>query len=83
MLRAGKLVDAIIKDYAWLANLDECYDIANGMYISKDFLIIVLDDCCLAWKYHLTMNEELCKIYFQIHSESDNCLHALKILPQL
>ena len=76
MLRAGKLVDAIIKNYAWFANLDECYDISNGMYISKDFLIIVLDDCCLAWEYPLTMNEGLCKIYFQIHSESGNCLHA-------
>lgn len=77
MLRAGKLSKSTTNDLAWFFNLDNCYDTGCGTYITEDYFIIVLEDCCLTWKHHDTQNEELCKTYFQLHSESDKNLLAL------
>jgi hypothetical protein len=77
MLRAGKLSKSTTKDITWFCNLENCYDTGNGTYITEDYFIVVLEDCCLTWKHCDTQNEDLCKTYFQIHSESGDSLHAL------
>lgn len=77
MLRAGKLSKSTTNDLDWFFKLDHCYDVGNGIYITKDYLIIVMEDCCLTWKHSETLNEEVCKTYFQIHSEASKGIKTL------
>ncbi|PKN40107.1 MAG: hypothetical protein CVU60_17475 [Deltaproteobacteria bacterium HGW-Deltaproteobacteria-18] len=71
MLRAGKLSKSTTKDLTWFCNLEKCYDAGNGVYVTKDYCIIVLEDCCLTWKHADMLNSDICKTYFQAHEEAD------------
>lgn len=79
MLRAGSLKNSIMKDHSWFTTLDKCYDTGNGTYISKEFFIIFLQDCCIVWNHHDTPNKEIYKTYFQLNVESEKGFAASQI----